>query len=188
MTFKEVFQEERSYPIGHHWQKAVLEITLSQVPLALQEKCLKGLGMTKDFEVNALTIRRKGHFLDVSGDTILQKGRQYCRNRRNQNIKDLFGRVKKTANEGFLIDSHGSNAMYSAKLFRILAFLAQKTMRGSGLKERYPLNAVMLRRNGGSMPIKRKAILAKNDEIVLFGDYGKIKPLYRFMEGRRAQR
>ena len=48
----------------------------------------------------------------------------------------------------------------------------------TGLKEEYLLNIVMLKRGGEALSVEKDTILAKNDEIVVFGDYGLIKELF----------
>jgi len=63
-------------------------------------------------------------------------------------------------------------------LNRVPAFLKDKEMCKTGLKEEYLLNIVMLKRGGEALSVEKDSILEKNDEIVVFGDYGLIKELF----------
>jgi hypothetical protein len=106
-----------------------------------------------------------------------------------QNIKDLFGHVElkvedskeiyeKTQNEISVLDNYGDKAMCDIILNRVPAFLKDKEMCKTGLKEEYLLNIVMLKRGGEALSVEKDTILEKNDEIVVFGDYGLIKELF----------
>jgi hypothetical protein len=106
-----------------------------------------------------------------------------------KNIKDLFGHVElkaedsreiyeKTQNEISVLDNYGDKAMCDIILNRVPAFLKDKEMCKTGLKEEYLLNIVMLKRGGEALSVEKDTILAKNDEIVVFGDYGLIKELF----------
>ena len=170
-------------------KKAVVEVTLNNVPSELADKPLKNLKLNKAYGINVLTIRRRGHVLDVTPDTILQKGDLIAVFGDYQNIKDLFGHVElkvedskeiyeKTQNEISVLDNYGDKAMCDIILNRVPAFLKDKEMCKTGLKEEYLLNIVMLKRGGEALSVEKDTILEKNDEIVVFGDYGLIKELF----------
>ena len=154
---------------------------LGNIAIKLMEK--------RNKKINVLTIRRRGHVLDVTPDTILQKGDLIAVFGDYQNIKDLFGHVElkaedsreiyeKTQNEISVLDNYGDKAMCDIILNRVPAFLKDKEMCKTGLKEEYLLNIVMLKRGGEALSVEKDTILAKNDEIVVFGDYGLIKELF----------
>ena len=85
---------------------------------------------------------------------------------------------EKTQNEISVLDNYGDKAMCDIILNRVPAFLKDKEMCKTGLKEEYLLNIVMLKRGGEALSVEKDTILAKNDEIVVFGDYGLIKELF----------
>ena len=72
-------------------KKAVVEVTLNNIPSELADKPLKNLKLNKAYGINVLTIRRRGHVLDVTPDTILQKGDLIAVFGDYQNIKDEYG-------------------------------------------------------------------------------------------------
>ena len=47
-------------------KKAVVEVTLNNIPSELADKPLKNLKLNKAYGINVLTIRRRGHVLDVT--------------------------------------------------------------------------------------------------------------------------
>ncbi|MBP5090973.1 MAG: TrkA C-terminal domain-containing protein [Bacilli bacterium] len=176
-------------PLDVYGKSAVVEITLNQVPNALFDRPLKNIKLNKAYGINVLTIRRRNHVLSVTPDTILQKGDLIVVFGVYQNIKDLFGyseiknedveaMMKKTQNEIAVIDNYAEKAMCSISLNHIPSFLKDRQMKDTGLKEKYSINIVMLKRSGEALSVERDTILEKNDEIVCFGNYNLIKELF----------
>ena len=168
-------------------QKAVVEIVLNNVPVLFQDKALKDLKLTKS-EINILMVKRKNHVLDVTADTMLEKGDTLVAFGIYQNIKDIFTHTKMTEAEArpvldlpntlTLIDNYGDNAMVEIQLYHLPTWLENTTVKTCGLKDRYQINIVMIRRDGESLSVTADTAFKAKDTIVLFGRYRLIKQLF----------
>ncbi len=90
--------------------------------------------------------------------------------------KMMFG---KNANPIILLDIYGDNVMAEISLEQMPAGLENVMLKDSGLKEKYMIQLILIKRNAETKSIlKGEEILQKDDVIVVFGDYKNIKALF----------
>ena len=65
-------------------------------------------------------------------------------------------------------------------IFLVPYILEDKTLFSSGLKDKFGINIMFIKRNDEVIEVDRNTILQKNDTIVAFGDYQSIKTLFLY--------
>lgn len=159
------------------------------MPLSLVDKPLYETDLKNNYNINLLIVNRKNKVLDVSANTILQKGDIIVLFGPVQNIKDLFNLTKKEhielvkelkekTNEIAIIDNYGKEAMVEVTLNKMPEIIIDKTLIESKLKEEHGINVMMLKRQGTVVEISKDTTFIEGDTIVVFGEYKEIKEVF----------
>jgi len=170
---------------------SITEVLINEMPSKLVDKPLFETDLKNNYRINLLILKRKNKVLEVSANTILQKGDLIVVFGPLQSIKDLFTLTKKEhkelvenlkekRNEITIIDNYGKEAMVEILINKIPEFLKEKTLFESKLKEKFGLNVMMLKRNGDIVDISKDTVFLLNDVIIVFGEYKEIK--HAFLE------
>ena len=177
--------------LDNYGKHSIIEVLINEMPSILVDKSLYESDLKSNYNINLLVLRRKNKVVDVTANTILQKGDLIVVFGPAQNIKELFSLTKKEQeqivaemkqkeNEISIVDNYGKEAMVEIKLNKIPDFMANKSLFESKLKDKYGLNVMMCKRNGIINEISKDTILIEGDTIIVFGQYKIIKELFMF--------
>ena len=99
-------------------------------------------------------------------------------------IKNAFTKkaVQTKKNVIELIEEYGEEAMTEIQLNKLPQFLENKGLFESGLKSKYSINLLTIKRHDEFIPITKDVILQAKDVIVVFGPYQKIKEAFTTKE------
>lgn len=175
--------------LDNYGSGAIYEIHVNWVPEFLFGKSLLESGLKDLYNISIMMIKRREKIIDVTRDTIIQKGDIIIVFGSHQNIKDAFSvNVKEVEeildtkkdlnNEIDLIDNYGKDAMAEIKINKVPEVLTEKTLMNSGIKDKYQINVLMLKRNGSPLSVSRDTKIQESDEIVVFGPYKQIKEVF----------
>jgi hypothetical protein len=79
-----------------------------------------------------------------------------------------------------LIDNYGSKAMVDVKINVVPIILENKTLFSSGLKEKYGINIMFLKRDEEALEVDKDTIVQNGDVAVVFGPYQSIKNIFLY--------
>ena len=191
MVLRHLAKKEQSNTItilDSYGKSSIAQVIISVVPESMKEKPLFDLNL-RSYSINLLLIKRKNKVIDVDRDTMIQKGDILVAFGPLQNIKDMFrskGKVEDTTekkddnkfNEITLIDNYGKDAMVEIYVNSLPEFLSGKPLMQSGLKGKYNINVMMIRKDEKPINITKDTIIEIHDTIVLFGPYQNIKDVF----------
>ncbi len=84
------------------------------------------------------------------------------------------------SNAIILLEMFGSSAMCEINLSRLPLEFDNIKLKDSGLKEKYKIQVILIKRNGKTLSIMNgEEVLSTNDTVVVFGNYGNIKKLFK---------
>ena len=167
-------------------KNAIAEVYINVVPEALESLSLEESKIKDNYNINVLMGKRKSRILDISRDTVFQKGDLLVVFGPYQSIKDLFEKNGKKEIEEResqdnlidLIDTYGRDTMASVTLNRIPSFMRDKSISECGLKQIYGINILFARRNSEMIKINSNTILNEGDVITVFGSYRSIRDAF----------
>ncbi len=169
---------------------AIAEVYIRTMPDVMDGKSLIDSGLKDKYGINVLMVKRGNKTLNVSKDTIFQIRDCIIVFGIYQNILDLFSHIDSKAHEIVensselkintlnLIDNYGKQAMVEIKINSLPTFMENKTLSSCGLKEKYNINVMTIRRDDDVIELTKDTIIKKDDSIVVFGDYQKIKDVF----------
>lgn len=175
--------------LDNYGKYSIMEVLINEMPLSLVDRPLYETDLKNNYNINLLIVNRKNKVLDVSANTILQKGDVIVLFGPVQNIKDLFNLTKKEhielvkelkekTNEIAIIDNYGKEAMVEVTLNKMPEIIIDKTLIESKLKEEHGINVMMLKRQGTVVEISKDTTFIEGDTIVVFGEYKEIKEVF----------
>ena len=176
--------------LDNYGKDAICEITINFVPELLFNKPLFQTNLKTEYNINILMLKRKNRVIDVTKDTIFQKGDSIVIFGSLQNIKDIFGpsgnkkEVEEvlekfnTENTIDLIDNYGKDAMAEVTVNRLPEQFSDTTLFSSGIKENNHCVVLVVKRDDIPITIDKNTIIKEGDKITLFGPYLQIKKVF----------
>ena len=171
-----------------HGKHATAEVVLNILPEFCKDVCLAKMGLTKNYSLNILSVRRDSRYVEVTKDTMLQQGDVLLTYGLINDIKEAFvysvsKRPEKTeidnSNEINLINNYGNNALVEVCLETIPQELENVKIIDAKLKEKYGITVGVIKRNNEYIEVSRDTIIQKGDTVTLVGPYQNIKMLFK---------
>ncbi len=174
--------------LDFYGKNAIAEVVLNRIPAFAEEKTLSEIGLTKQFVINILSIKRGKRMVEVTRDTMLRKGDVLVIYGLVADIKEAFinsldvssnAIIVDKSNELILLNNYGTNALMEVNVDEVPKELENISMKDSHLTDRYSINIVVIKRNDGYIFADKDTVIQKGDKITLFGPYSNIKHLFK---------
>ena len=168
-------------------KRAIVELILNIVPEYANEVPLSQMGLTKKYSINVLSIKRDNRFIDVTKDTMLQKGDVLIIYGLINDIKEAFvnsvsKRNKKEeldkSNDFSLLNNYGSHALVEVYVESLPKEFEGKKLLDLSLKDKYDISVIVIKRKNEYIPVNRDTIIHQGDTITVLGPYQNIKLLF----------
>ena len=167
----------------------IVEVEINDIPEMMKDKNLSSINLRELYKLNILLLKRKNKIVEITKDTIFQNGDKIIIFGSHQNIVDLFkSKVKDMdlldkedrVNENVieLIDNYGIDAMAEVSINSVPKILENVTLFDSGLKEKYLINILMIKRNDRPLTVTKDTVIEMYDNIIVFGPYKNIKNIF----------
>ncbi len=138
-------------------------LSLNQVDVANMWQSVVVILVSVGLITISIRVRAVRHFLDARIEIL--------------GNRIMFG---DSSNAIVLLDMYGKNAMCEISLSNLPTQFHSVPLKNSGLKERYKIQLILIKRNGVTLSIMNgEDVLLPNDTIVVFGDYTNIKALFK---------
>lgn len=166
---------------------AIVDVILNIVPEFANEVPLSEMGLTKNYSINVLSVKRGNHFVEVTKDTMFRKGDVLVIYGLINDINEAFvNSLTKTTkkveldqtNDFNLINNYGANALVEVFIENLPKELEEVKIQDAQLKDRYGITVVLYKRNNQYYPVTKDTIIKKGDTLSLFGPYKTIKMLF----------
>ena len=92
--------------------------------------------------------------------------------------KDLAVKENQKFNIVDLIDNYGDKAMVEVKINNVPVILENRTLIDSGLKDKFGINIMFIKRNDEVVEVGKDTIVMKDDTLVIFGPYQAIRNVF----------
>ena len=79
-----------------------------------------------------------------------------------------------------MIDNYAVKAMFEVKINEVPIILAEKTLFDSGIKDKFGINIIFIKRKEEIIEVDKNTIILKGDKIVVFGPYSAIKNVFLY--------
>ena len=174
--------------LDYHGKHAIAEVSLNTVPEFMVEKPLSQTGLTKDFSINILSVKRGKSIIEVSKDTMLRKGDILVTYGLINDIKDAFVNsitienkevVVDKSNEITLLNNYGNNALVEVYIDEVPKELENIKIKDSHLSDQYHITIGVIKRKDGYIRSNADTIIQRGDTIMMFGPYKNIKLLFK---------
>ena len=169
---------------------SIVEIYIHKMPNFLKNKTIHESKIKVTHDINILSIKRNKRQIEITRNTLVQENDVILVYGQYNKIKELFSNVHnkeeytEEKNERFneidLIDNYSSQAMVEVKINEVPLVLSEKTLFNSGIKERFGINIIFIKRNEEIIEVDKDTIILKGDKIVLFGPYLAIKNVFLY--------
>lgn len=172
---------------------SVIEIYLHWVPEALYGKTIHESKIKSRYNINLLSIKRNKRSIQINRNTHLQRNDVILVYGNYADVKALFSIREERAeieaeiqqnnlvfNEMELIDEYGDQAVVEIKLHVIPMGIEGKTLAESGIKDRFGINIVFLKRDGETIEVNKDTVFKQGDFLIVFGNFGAIKNVFVF--------
>lgn len=169
---------------------SIVEIYIHKLPEFLENKTIHESKIKSEYNINILSIKRNKRLIDITRNTVITTNDTLLAYGSFQSIKDCFSIIDKKVeikeeivrkfNEVELIDNYGTNAMVEIIIHELPQILKNKTLLESGLKDKYGINVMIIKREGEVIDVLRDTILQDGDKVVAFGDYQAIKNIFLY--------
>ena len=181
--------ENRITLLDAYGKDAICEIMINNMPDILEDTPLYEARLRDTYKINILMIKRRNKLIEITKDTILQHRDIIVVFGLHQSIKDLFSiRVSSSAlidtdivmkeNVIDIIDNYGTDAMAEILIRPVPEELLDKPLYESGMKDKYNINILMIKRNEQPILVNKDTVIQEMDSLVVFGPYQKIKNLF----------
>ncbi len=166
---------------------AIAEVVLNNVPEFAKETSLIDMGLTRNYSINVLSIKRGARIIEVTKDTMFRKGDVLVIYGLINDIKEVFvNSLKKDKeivpieriNEITLVNNYGSNALVEVYVDEVPAELDGVKMQNTPLKDKYNITIGFIKRKDKYVVVDKDTIVEKGDLLTLFGPYKSIKLLF----------
>ena len=166
--------------LDNYGRDAMAEVYLNRVPEFMVDTSVIDSKIKDKYRINILMCKRNGKILDVTKDTIFKKKDSLVVFGSYAGIRNCFTKKTRETRKNVieLIEEYGDEAMTEIQLNRLPDFLQDKGLYESGLKVKYSINLLTIKRKDQFVPIQASTILQKGDIIVVFGPYQNIKEAF----------
>ena len=166
---------------------AIAEVVLNKLPEYAKEVPLSKMGLTKNYSINVLSIKRGKRVIDVTKDTMFRKGDLLIVYGLINDIKQAFiNSVSQEAikendkyNEISLLNNYGSNALVEVYVDEVPSELVGVTMKDAHLNDRFNINVTIIKRKDEYIFVDKDTVILEGDTLTLFGPYKNIKMLFK---------
>ena len=167
---------------------AIAEVVLNNIPEFAKEVPLYEMGLTKEYSINILSIKRSKRVIEVTKDTMFRKGDVLVIYGIISDIKEAFvNSIKKGenvividhSNEINLVNNYGHDALVEVYVDEVPEELVGVAMKDAKLNERYRITIGIIRRGEEYMYVSKDTVIQKGDTLTLFGPYKNIKMLFK---------
>ena len=166
---------------------AIAEVVLNRIPEFAKEKSLFEMGLTKEYSINVLSIKRGKRVLDVTKDTMFRKGDILVIYGNIGDIREAFVNsldsnkviVVDRSNEINLVNNYGNNALVEVYVDEVPEELVDVPMKDAKLNDRYSITIGIIHRGDGYTYVDKDTVIQKGDTLTLFGPYKNIKLLFK---------
>ena len=170
-------------------KEAICEIMINNMPDILEDTPLHEAHLRDNYKINILMLKRKNKIIEITKNTILQHRDIIVVFGLYQGVKDLFSiKVSSQAlvddeeilkqNVIDLMDNYGTDAMAEVLIRTVPEILLDKPLFESGLKTKYNINVLILKRNDTPIAVTKDTVIQEMDSLVVFGPYQKIKEIF----------
>ena len=166
---------------------AIAEVVLNKIPEFAKEKSLIEMGLTKNFSINVLSIRRGKRILEVTKDTMFSKGDVLVIYGLINDIKEAFINslekkenvaVIDRTNDITLVSNYGKNSLVEVYIDEVPKELEGVMIKDAGLNDRYSITVVVVKRKDEYLPVDKTTIFQQGDVVTLIGPYKNIKLVF----------
>ena len=167
---------------------AIAEVVLNTLPEFAKETPLLEMGLTKNFSVHVLSVKRGKRIIDVTKDTMFLKGDVLIIYGILSDIKEAFvnsieGKkdyiIVDRSNEINLVNNYGKNALVEVYVDEVPEELKGVMIKDAQLKDRYNITIGIIKREDEYVYVDKDTIIQKGDTLTLFGPYKNIKMLFK---------
>lgn len=167
---------------------AVVEVVLNIIPKFMEEKPLYQTGLSKNYSINILSLKRGKRVLDVTKDTMFRKGDSLVIYGLINEVKEAFihsvegeGKtfVVDKSNEINLMNNYGSHALVEVYIDEVPEELKGIKIKDSHLKDKYQITIGVIKRKEEYILSSAETIIEEGDTIMMFGPYNNIKVLFK---------
>ena len=167
---------------------AIAEVVLNNIPDFAKEVPLFEMGLTKNYSINVLSIKRGPRIIEVTKDTMFRKSDVLVIYGLINDIKEAFvnslKKEKETVaidktNEITLVNNYGSNALVEVYVDEVPLEIDGVKMQDTHLKDRYNITIGIIKRKDKYVAVDKDTIVEKGDTLTLFGPYKSIKLLFK---------
>ena len=174
---------------------AIAEVILNKIPQFAIDHPLSEMGLTKNYSINILSVKRGKRIVDVTKDTMFRKGDILIIYGLINDIKEVFinslnnEAVKEVEhyNEITLINNYGSNALVEVYVDEVPKELENIKMKDAHLNDRFNINVPIIKRDEQYIFVDKDTIIQKGDKLTLFGPYKIIKMLFKNDDKEKAE-
>jgi Trk K+ transport system NAD-binding subunit len=178
--------------IDNFGSNSIVEIHLHIVPEILVNKTIHESKIKSKYDINILSIKRNKRQIEITRNTIVNTEdvllvfgsfsviKEIFSINNNLEIKPSKEETNSKFNEIDLIDNYGSKAMVEVKINVVPIILENKTLFSSGLKEKYGINIMFLKRDEEALEVDKDTIVQNGDVAVVFGPYQSIKNIFLY--------
>lgn len=176
--------------LDEYEKDCIAEIYINKLPEFLEGKSIFESRIKDLYRMNVLMVKRKGRMIDVTKDTHIQVKDTLVIFGSQQNIKDLFTIGRKEIEEILdkedkieeniieLVDNYGKDAMAEVTVNRVPEFLEKKTLFECGIKDKYLINVIMMKRADKAIMVTKDTMIEKGDVLIVYGPYANIKEAF----------
>ena len=170
--------------LDNYGKDAMAEVFLNRVPEFMVDTTVIDSKIKDKYKINILMFKRNGKIMDVTKDTIFKKKDSLVVFGSYTGIRNCFTKKNRETKKNVieLIEEYGDEAMTEIQLNRIPEFLQDKGLYESGLKVKYSINLLTIKRKDQIVAITATTMLQKGDTIVVFGPYLKIKEAFTVLD------
>ena len=166
--------------LDNYGKDSMAEVYLNRVPELIVDIPLVEMKIKEKYHLNILMLKRSGKIIDVNKDTIFKKGDRIVVFGPTSSISNVFNNKKREQKNNTidLIEEYGEEAMTEIQLNVVPEMLKNKGLLESGLKSKYSINLLTVKRKEVSVAVTKDTILQEKDIIIVFGPYNKIKEIF----------
>ena len=174
---------------------AIAEVVLNTLPKYMEETPLCEMGLTKNYSIHVLSIKRGKRVVDVTKDTMFLKGDVVVTYGILGDIKEAFvnsveGKkdyiIVDRTNEINLVNNYGQNALVEVFVDEVPEELVDVKMKDAQLKDKYNITIGIIKRDEEYQFVDKDTVIQKGDTLTLFGPYKNIKLLFKNDEKDKA--
>ena len=167
---------------------AIAEVILNIIPEFAKEVPLFEMKLTKEYSINVLSIKRGKRIVEVTKDTMFNKGDILVIYGLISDIKEAFVNsvnketdvvVVDTSNEITLVNNYGPNALVEVFVETVPPELDGVKIQDAHLKDKYNITIGVLKRKDEYVYVDKDTIIQKGDLLTLVGPYTSIKVLFK---------